>query len=191
MRFFTSDYHIGHRNIIDYCNRPFQTTYEMNAAIIARHNAVVGPQDIVYNVGDFALNEKFVQEVVCQLNGKQHLISGNHDSCHSHRGKYKKAILKYLEYGFVSVQEQLELQICNRTVLITHMPFFRETNTDQRYSQFRPIDKGQFLICGHVHDKWKINGRQINVGVDQWNFTPVSETELCNVISDILVTETE
>lgn len=189
MRFFTSDYHIGHNNIIAYSNRPFQNTNEMSREIIARHNAVVGPEDIVYNIGDFALNEKFVQEVLVQLNGTQHLIAGNHDSCHSHRTKYKKATLKYLSYGFASVQERLELQIGNRTVLTTHMPFLHEGDKDQRYPQFRPIDKGQFLICGHVHEKWKVNGRQINVGVDQWNYTPVSETELCDVMADIVVGE--
>lgn len=189
MRFFTSDYHIGHGRIIDYSKRPFQNTDEMNREIIARHNAVVGPNDIVYNVGDFALNEKLVQEVLEQLNGTQHLIAGNHDSCHSHRTKHKKSALKYLSYGFASVQERVELQIGNRTVLVTHMPFLREGDPDQRYPQFRPVNKGQFLICGHVHEKWRTNGRQINVGVDQWNFTPVSETALADLMADIVVGE--
>jgi calcineurin-like phosphoesterase family protein len=189
MRFFTSDYHIGHNNIIAYSQRPFQNTEEMTREIIARHNAVVGPDDIVYNVGDFALNEKLVQEVLGQLNGTQHLIAGNHDSCHSHRTKHKKSALKYLSYGFASVQEQIELQIGNHEVLVTHMPFLRPDDKDQRYPQFRPTNTGQFLICGHVHEKWKVNGRQINVGVDQWDFTPVSETELSDLMADIIELE--
>jgi calcineurin-like phosphoesterase family protein len=42
----------------------------------------------------------------------------------------------------------------------------------------RPVDNGLPLIHGHVHNSWKVNGRQINVGVDVWDFTPVSEADL-------------
>jgi len=189
MRFFTSDYHIGHNNIIAYSNRPFQNTNEMSREIIARHNAVVGPNDIVYNLGDFSLNEKLVQEVLKQLNGTQHLIAGNHDRCHSCHSKHKRCLKEYMEYGFASIQERVELQIGNRTVLVTHMPLLHEGDKDQRYPQFRPIDKGQFLLHGHVHEKWRVNGRQINVGVDQWNYAPVSETELADLMADIIVGE--
>lgn len=189
MRFFTSDYHIGHNNIIAYSKRPFHNTEEMNREIIARHNAVVTKDDIVYNLGDVALRENFVPEVLKQLNGTQHLIVGNHDRAHPCRKQYKKAMLRYKGYGFTSVQENLELQMCNRTVLLTHMPYRDEKDKDQRYPEYRPVDKGQFLICGHVHDRWKVNGRQINVGIDQWNYAPVSETEICDVIADIVVFE--
>ena len=126
MRFFTSDYHIGHNNIIAYCGRPFQDTPEMTREIIARHNAVVGPDDIVYNIGDFALNEKLVQEVLGQLNGTQHLIAGNHDSCHSHRTKHKKATLKYLadeDYNRKSAgrpsREQIDTEVKHQATLHT------------------------------------------------------------------------
>lgn len=189
MIFFTSDYHIGHHNIIAYSKRPFHNAEEMNREIIARHNAVVTKDDIVYNLGDVALRENFVPEVLKQLNGTQHLIAGNHDRAHPCRKQYKKAMLRYKEYGFTSVQVNLELQVCNRTVLLTHMPYQNPDDKDQRYPEFRPKDKGQFLICGHVHDRWKVNGRQINVGVDQWNYAPVSETEICDVIADIVVGE--
>jgi calcineurin-like phosphoesterase family protein len=186
MIFFTSDYHIGHNNIIAYSKRPFQNVEEMNREIIARHNAVVKVDDTVYNIGDLALNEKYVPDLLKQLNGTQHLVCGNHDGCHSRHKRHKKKLLQYKEFGFASVQEQLELQICNRTVLLMHMPYRNENDKDQRYAEFRPVDKGQFLLCGHVHDRWKINGRQINIGVDQWNYTPVSETEICDVIADII-----
>lgn len=39
-----------------------------------------------------------------------------------------------------------------------------------------------FVICGHVHDKWKHKFIEdipvINVGVDVWDFTPIDVTEL-------------
>jgi len=39
---FTADLHLGHRNIIEYCNRPFADVDEMNRALIANWNQVVG-----------------------------------------------------------------------------------------------------------------------------------------------------
>lgn len=42
----------------------------------------------------------------------------------------------------------------------------------------KPEDsKDKYVICGHVHEKWKTkkeNGQNfVNVGVDQWNFKPI------------------
>ncbi len=51
---FTSDFHMGHFNIIGLCQRPFGCVEEMESEIIDRHNAVVGPEDVVNDLGDFA-----------------------------------------------------------------------------------------------------------------------------------------
>jgi calcineurin-like phosphoesterase family protein len=69
------------------------------------------------------------------------------------------------------------------------MPFLNPEDKDQRYSQFRPIDKGQWLLHGHVHEKWLHRKRMINVGVDVWNFTPVSEAQITELMADILEAE--
>ena len=52
--FFTSDQHFGHRNIIDYCHRPFGDVGEMDEIIIAGWNETVGLEDEVWVLGDFA-----------------------------------------------------------------------------------------------------------------------------------------
>ena len=52
---FTSDFHLGHFNIIRYCKRPFADTREMNAAILERLNALVKPDDVLYFLGDFCM----------------------------------------------------------------------------------------------------------------------------------------
>ncbi len=51
---FTSDFHLGHFNIIRYCNRLFADTQEMNAAILERLNASVKPNDVLYFSATFA-----------------------------------------------------------------------------------------------------------------------------------------
>ena len=53
-RYFTSDLHFGHRAVIEYAKRPFASVDEMDAAMIARWNAAVKPDGIVFVVGDFS-----------------------------------------------------------------------------------------------------------------------------------------
>lgn len=53
--FFTSDTHFNHTNIIKFCSRPFKDVSHMNETIISNWNRVVGPDDIVFHLGDFCL----------------------------------------------------------------------------------------------------------------------------------------
>lgn len=78
---FTSDLHFWHKNICKYCNRPFETTEEMNQALINNWNSVVKEDDIVFVLGDmgFCGYDK-LEPLMSQLNGKKYLIQGNHDS---------------------------------------------------------------------------------------------------------------
>ena len=50
---FSSDYHLGHANIIKYCERPFVDVEEMSATIIKNHNQRVKKEDTVFFLGDF------------------------------------------------------------------------------------------------------------------------------------------
>ena len=80
MVFFTSDLHLGHRNIIRLCNRPFSSIDEMDEYLIEKWNKKVTNADTVYILGDLMFrNEKPPEEYLRQLRGKKHLIIGNHD----------------------------------------------------------------------------------------------------------------
>lgn len=80
-RFFISDLHLGHANILRYDNRPFHTVEENDEAIIERWNGKVKKEDTVYILGDVSWhsNEKTI-ELLGRLNGHKNLIIGNHDS---------------------------------------------------------------------------------------------------------------
>lgn len=184
MIFFTSDLHFFHRNVIRLCNRPFKDLDEMHRELIGRWNEVVSPDDTVYVLGDvFFCGTQKAEAILNQLNGRLILVRGNHDHFS----------LTKLRTMFAEVHSQLELEIAGQNVLLSHYPFApteREILTyklknlwkfwrkkkymDLRYMDRRPENKGGFLLHGHVHTAWRQRGRMINVGVDQWNFTPVS-----------------
>lgn len=166
---FTSDQHFGHTNIIKYSGRPFADVDMMNNELIARFNAAVSPEDDVWHVGDFSLDEVLVKKFLPLLRGKHHLISGNHDRCHPTHRKSAAAMQRYLRYGFVDVRPEHrvgQFRLC-------HLPYEPTGPADERYADMRPKDKGVWLLCGHVHEAWKVRGRMINVGVDQWAYAPV------------------
>lgn len=93
--YLIGDPHFGHGNIIRYCNRPFTSVEEMNETLIKNWNSVVGKQDIVYVLGDFALcGKNSIIEITQKLNGRKRLILGNHDGASLET--YRKAGFEYI-----------------------------------------------------------------------------------------------
>lgn len=154
--FFTSDTHFNHKNIIAFCDRPFFSLEEMNEALIANFNRVVGKKDTVYHLGDFAMGQwHLAQPIFDRLNGaKKILIKGNHDQS-------KK---KMLELGFDEVHDSLEW---NGWLLRHH-----------------PMRTHKQMLTGHIHQHWKRIDNVINAGVDVWDFTPRSIEELTQAEPD-------
>jgi calcineurin-like phosphoesterase family protein len=184
MRFFTSDTHFHHYNIIRYCGRPFKDQYHMNEILIANWNSVVGEGDTIYHLGDFAMGGVGrMTEIMQRLNGKKRFLKmGNHDK---NKNRFKAA-------GFDAVirgDSRTDLTIGGDIrVQLSHYPYKKQFNDgveqkSRRWEQ-APDDDGGILLCGHIHEKWKVNGRMINVGVDVWDFTPVSEDQLVQFIKD-------
>jgi calcineurin-like phosphoesterase family protein len=184
-RWFAADMHFSHANIIDYCNRPFENPSAMNEAIITLWNESVHPQDIVEVEGDVALGK--ISEslpLVGRLNGHLFLRPGNHDRCSPIYGsKGAKWVSAYLEAGFEGIlHPQGPISIGRYTVIACHFPYSGDSKDADRFTGYRPVDRGSWLIHGHVHDTWRQRGRQINVGIDAWGGTPVSEEILVELI---------
>ena len=81
MIFLTSDTHFGHDREFLWGPRGFTSSQEHDEAIIKNWNEVVGPDDIVYHMGDLMLGDNaYGIECVKRLNGHIKLIRGNHDT---------------------------------------------------------------------------------------------------------------
>jgi len=167
--YFTSDFHLNHFNIINYCNRPFTTLEEMNSTIIAKFNERVKEDDMCFYLGDFVFKsgtgrgEGEPDKAVNfrnQLNCKNIIfIEGNHDR--KGRNSLRTPIRKIvINYG--------GMDIC-----MIHNP----SHIDWNY---------KFHIVGHVHEKWmfkefKRNGKTVhccNVSVEQANYYPLTWNEI-------------
>ena len=138
-RFYISDWHYGHENILRLDNRPFKTVEEMNSALVDNWNSVVSPGDIVYVLGDmFWCKSSEAIPVLEKLNGQKFLIRGNHDR--SNDGSFMRKFAKVTEY--------LEVLDNDRHVVLCHYPI----------PCFKNHFYGWYHLYGHVHTtfEWKM-----------------------------------
>jgi calcineurin-like phosphoesterase family protein len=170
---FTADSHFGHEAIIRHCDRPFTSVEEMDEALIDKWNAVVGKNDIVYHLGDVGFsNDTHTLECVSRLRGHKRLISGNHDPVHPRHRKSAGRQRTWMQF-FESVSPFEQVKIGSHEVMLSHFPYVGDHTEGDRFAQFRLRDEGLFLLHGHVHTAWLMQGRQLNVGVDVNDFEPV------------------
>lgn len=84
--FLTSDLHFNHDREFIWKARGFKSVNEMNEKIIENFNSVVGKEDDVYILGDLCLGGGDAatllknKNLIEALNGKLHIIRGNHDT---------------------------------------------------------------------------------------------------------------
>lgn len=157
--FFTADEHYGHTNIIRHCKRPFASIDEMDAELIARHNAVVGKGDTVVHVGDFTLRDpEFAAAIIRQLVGQHVFVRGSHD--------------RWLPPHALSIWERA---IEGQHVVACH--YAMRVWPKSHY--------GSWQIYGHSHGHLPPVGKQWDVGVDGNGFRPVSFDELKAIMARV------
>ena len=154
--FFTSDTHFGDHRVLNLYPRPFASVGEMDAELVRRWNAVVGAEDEVWHLGDFARTAAKAREVLAQLSGRKHLVVGNNDP-------EPGAVA-----GWASVVAYAELEVDGRFLVLCHYPF-RSWNRQHR---------GAINLHGHSHGRLKPLARQFDVGVDVRDYRPVTLQEM-------------
>jgi len=181
MRYFTSDLHLGHVNILkpEYCDRPWPDVLAMDEGLIAAYNSVVKPDDEVIIIGDLAMGDKGrIPWLVSRLNGKKHIVLGNHDL-----DKHGKVRPQIELAGFVSIVTEMKLEEDGKKLYIHHEP-----NPDWK-TEWPEAD---YHLCGHVHQSFTRarfddstkkfepdpSGLIINVGVDVSGYKPMTFAQL-------------
>src|SRR3546814_1942807 len=131
----------------------------MDRAMIDRWNATVGAADEVWHLGDFAVRRgaSDTAPILDALRGRKHLIAGNNDGQETR-----------LLPGWTSVADYRELELDGRRLVLCHYPF----------RSWNGMGNGALDLHGHSHGRLKPMARQADVGVDLWDFRPVTLYQL-------------
>lgn len=150
--FFTSDQHFGHTGVLGFNKRPFKDLEGMHELLIENHNKTVKPGDLIYHLGDFAWadHNKFLK----RLKGNNYLIKGNHD----HVRRLKEPL------KFLWVKDTAMLKVQGQLIFLSH--YAHRVWPQSHY--------GSWHLYGHSHGDSEDLGRSTDVGVDSWDYLPVS-----------------
>ncbi len=173
MVYFTADLHLGHKNIVKTCNRPFSSVDEMDDILIENWNKKVKGNDTVYIVGDLIWKGVDPKPYLDRLKGKKILVRGNHDST------WLDKLDNPLDY-FVEITPLLDTSICSRPTTLCHYPMFEWKGSRKIGSA-----KLSYLVHGHTHGNIRPEylplfslPNALNAGVDVNGFAPVTFDEL-------------
>ena len=153
---YTADTHFGHANIIKYCDRPFESTDEMDEFIIRIMSESVDDDDDLWMLGDFAFGRQakavgYLSRIFESLPGRKHLVTGNHDF------RQTRAL------PWHSVHDIVQIKDGNTHLTLCHFPMLT----------WNRARDGALQLFGHVHNDWEGTRNSVNVGVDVWDFRPV------------------
>jgi calcineurin-like phosphoesterase family protein len=184
--YFISDTHFGHTNIIKYCQRPFLTAEEaqrvreagrdreraravaisresvarMDQTMLDNINAVVGPEDTLWHLGDFCLGDReqaeaYRRRILCR---NVHLVWGNHD---------RRAVAPL----FDRTHDQVMIRVEGQLIFLNH---YAMRVWDRSHH-------GAWHLYGHSHGRLPDDpaSRSFDVGVDAHEFRPWSFEEVC------------
>lgn len=172
--FFTADLHFSHNSIIGHCQRPFQNPHHMDESLIANWNALVRPDCVIYILGDMFWKQEdrpYYEGIMQRLNGEKHLIRGNHDYFSND---------EYLEMGFASVADYVQLRVENHYLACFHYPIL----------EWAKFYRGSWHLHGHSHGNSRhFSMRVLDVGIDTNHYFPYSWKDIKGTLSELSVLE--
>ena len=162
---FTADTHFGHENIVRFCDRPWSSIDEHDRGLVELWNAVVGPDDTVYVVGDFAhkVHPRRMRDLFDSLRGEKHLILGNHDN-----GGTKSL-------PWASVSERLTVNVDGQRCQLDHYPG----------RSWLGSNRGAVQLFGHTHGRLPDLWNACDVGVDRWGYMPTTLPQIVARLAEI------
>ena len=141
---FVSDTHFGHFKEFMWKPRGFNSIEEHDQAIIDNWNKIIAPDDEVYHLGDvFLYDDNYGIECLIQLNGKIHILLGNHDT--------SARAAKFLHCpNVVTIDYARQEKFGKYHFWLSHYPTITAT-----YEDGKPWSNHLFNIYGHTHQKTK------------------------------------
>ena len=171
MIWLTSDLHLGHDREFIWKARNFESVKDMNKQIISHWNTLVKPEDEVYILGDLMLgNNVKGMWAIAELNGRLHLIRGNHDT-DTRIGLFKSC------GQFIEICDAKYLKYNKYHFYLTHYPCLTGNIEKESLTQMT------LNLHGHTHSQKKFFYDLpycYNIGMDAHNCVPVSIDEIIN-----------
>lgn len=152
---FTADTHFGHLGIIAQCGRPFADVRDMDEALIENWNSVVGKNDVVIHLGDFAhkCEQRRLEAIFDRLNGRKFLVIGNHDDLATLSLPWAAPPASLVE----TTIEGVRVVMCHYALRTWHRQ-----------------NRGAIALYGHSHGRLPGTSLSADVGVDCWGYAPVT-----------------
>jgi len=181
MIWFSSDFHIGHKNI---CGpkiskwkegfRTFDSIQDMNDDIINNINTYVKYDDTLYFLGDFAFGDhkkipEYRNRIICK---NIHICIGNHDEGYSNNTD-----IRSYKDSFSSVNDTIKFSINGQSFFLSHYA----------HRIWPASHKGTIHLYGHSHNSIPDYGKSMDVGIDVaykmfGKYRPFSYTEIIDIM---------
>lgn len=157
MLYFSSDFHLGHKNILKYRTQ-FKTIEEHDNAILNLIERLT-KRDVLIILGDFIFDSDNYDYYIERINKAQcriKLVMGNHDSLKLYK------------------EDRFEIQL----------PFFSYKNIWVSHCPIHPQEiRGRYgNVHGHLHGDYIDDPRYFNVNLDNNNFKFVSSETIRNIL---------
>lgn len=166
----TADLHLGHKNVLSYCARPFLSVGDMDEAL-SRQLGKVGPDDWLVMVGDVAMGDHIACfPLLRRVPGRKVLVVGNHDITRAGLCHYEDAANDDASPLFEAVVPFLYWSgHGGQQVVVSHYPLkptnVHETAAGHQHEPERPL----LNYHGHLHRDLlphRPSVQYINVGWD-------------------------
>lgn len=172
--YFTSDTHFGHGGMLSDRMprpRPFASIEAMDEAMVGFWNNRIGRNDRVYHLGDFAYGCSLAhaRSIFDRLNGVKTLIRGNHEG-RGERLPWEGGIHDVMR---ISVQDRGMAEPVD--LWMSHYC----------HATWPDLHRGRIHIYGHSHGSIAPTARACDVGVDVWQFRPVTIPEIQELLADV------
>ena len=178
MIYFTSDLHFGHDREFIWGPRGFKSSQEHDATIIKNWNKMITEDDDVYILGDLMLGDNEAgRKKLAQLNGKLHIIWGNHDTV-PRKEIYSKLhnVVEVCDYATM-------IKVNGYSLYLSHFPTI--TSNLEKES----LKRATLGLFGHTHQQtnfYQDTPFIYHVGLDSHDNKPVSfETVIADMEKEV------